>query len=1149
VFFTTGLLDIWAGELPLSQVVSPRGGSLEFPSADNESADCPHPGENEDAARLDLVILVLGILPLRVFGQMTTGTILGTVNDPTGAGVPGAKVTITNLSTQISVAVQADAGGSYVVPTLIPGTYEVTVEKEGFKRTTQTGITLQVDQKARVDLTLQLGAVTQTVQVSAEAALVKTESSEQGQVITAQQVVGLPLNVRNFAQLVSLNTGAVPNPGGLGGNINPDNPQGISDTNVNGIQSDANNWQIDGISDNEAFFSILSVNPSIDAIQEFKVSNNDYAAEFGRAGGANVQIAIKSGTNSYHGVAFEFLRNSSLDASDFFTNKAGGKIPPFKQNQFGANLGGPIKKDRTFFFGDYEGYRSRLGETELETIPSVLQRQGIFTESGNPVIYNPFDIDPLTNHPRPFANNTIPQSLIDKASANVMALLPQPNVTAPIGQPNFAGTHSIAHDVDNFDVRVDHRISDKDQFFVRYSYLSTLLNNPPFLGTVLGGDPYLAALANTRNQNGVISDIHSFSPRTINEFRFGINRVRTDWTPLDQNLKTSDQVGIPGINDFCGFCGGLARIQISGLNALGHTPFAPTFRHDTIFQWVDNVTFIRGKHTIKAGTDIRRIRADLYQTANPIGEFDFDERFTSDLGAASTGFGLASFLLGNYEFAGRAAMPGYPSNRGNQLFFFGQDDFKVNEKLTLNLGLRYEYYSPIVDAHNNLSQFDLKTGDILLACIATTCSGGVKPDRGDWSPHVGFAYSPDRGKTALRGGFGISYFSPGFGGQMGTLNDNFPFVQGQGLTPANSLRVSPTNPVLSGGLPPLPAVETRPGAPPGHLIPTGGASGGGFSSVFFMDEVLKMTRVYQWSLDVQRSLTGNLLVDAAYVGNSANHLFLNIPGNYPEPGVVTSTGLSLQQARPYYSVDPDLAAFTKRLNAGNSTYHSFQLKVEKRFGSGLSFLTSYTVSKVLSVGYNFVDSDHYMTGKSPSGFDTPQRLVFSYLYELPFGRQKHWGQSWNGATNAFLGGWQVNGITTYMTGFSFTPTITSNLDNGNSNNPNRVCSGAVSNPTIDRWFDPSCFVTPPANVFGNMGFNILRGPGYRNWDLGLLKNFTFKEPRYLQFRAEFFNMPNNVNFGQPNSFLCSGACSVGTITSLATGSHSRQIQFALKFYF
>jgi hypothetical protein len=326
----------------------------------------------------------------------------------------------------------------------------------------------------------------------------------------------------------------VPYPGGLGGNINPDNPQGISDTTVNGIQADGNNWQIDGITNNEAFFSILSVNPSIDAIQEFKVANNNYSAEFGRAGGANVQIAIKSGTNQLHGGAFEFLRNSSLDANDFFSNRAGTPIPPFRQNQFGGNIGGPIIKDRTFFFGDYEGFRSRLGETSNLTIPTLLQRQGDFSEPGNAVIYNPFDIDSTTGHPRPFPGNRIPSNLINPASANVMALLPPPNLNVPVGQANFNGSHSIAHDVDNFDVRIDHRFSDKDQFFTRYSFLGTTLESPPFLGTVVGGDPFLAAKADTRNQNVAISEVHSFGPHTINEFRFGVNRVRTDWFPFDQ---------------------------------------------------------------------------------------------------------------------------------------------------------------------------------------------------------------------------------------------------------------------------------------------------------------------------------------------------------------------------------------------------------------------------------------------------------------------------------------------------------------------------------------------------------------------------------------------------------------------------------------
>ena len=1094
-----------------------------------------------------ILLPTLILLSTPSFAQMTTGTILGKVIDPSGAAVPSAQVTITNLGTKTAKTFETDENGNYIVSYLLPGSYEVTAEKVGFKKSTQTGITLQVDQKARVDLALQLGEVSESVSVMAEAPLVKTESSESAQVINSKQIVDMPLNVRNFAQLVSLNTGSVPNPAGLGGNINPDNPQGISDTNVNGIQSDGNNWQIDGITNNEAFFSILSVNPSIDAIQEFKVANNNYSAEFGRAGGANVQIAIKSGTNQLHGGAFEFLRNSSLDANDFFSNRAGTPIPPFRQNQFGGNIGGPVVKDRTFFFGDYEGFRSRLGETSNLTIPTLLPRQGDFSEPGNPVIYNPFDIDPATGHPRPFPGNRIPPNLINPASAKVMALLPPPNLNVPVGQANFNGSHSQAHDVDNFDVRIDHRFSDKDQFFTRYSFLSTTLEDPPFLGTVVGGDPFLAAKADTRNQNVAISEVHSFSPHTINEFRFGVNRVRTDWFPFDQNLKTSDEVGIPGINTFCGFCGGLARIVISGFNALGHTPFAPTFRHDTIFQWVDNMTFIRGKHTLKVGADVRRVRAELFQTSNPVGEFDFDQNFTSDLGTAG-GSGLASMLLGYYTLGSRAAMTTYPSGRTSQFFFFGQDDIRVNDKLTLNLGLRWEYYSPVKDAHNNQANFDLATGDILLACVATSCAAGVNPDLRDWSPRVGFAYTPDRGKTALRGGFGISYFSPGFGGQLGTLNDNYPFVQAQALTPANNVSLNPaTDPTISQGLPPLPPVEPRPGAPDGHLIPKG--------NPVWMDPNLKMTRAYQWSFNLQRSITPNLLVDAAYVGNSVNAIFIGVPGNFPAPGQnltdpVTGRPLSLQERRPYYSIDPEMGTFGKGFNAGVSHYHSLQLKIEKRFSGGLQFLTSYTVSKVLQRGVNHADPDNYMGGKSPAAFDTPQRLVVSYSYELPFGRRNHFGQSWNSITNGVLGNWQVSGITTYMSGFPFQPSITSTLDNGQPNVPNRTtCSGKLSDPTIDRWFDPGCFVAPPVNVIGNMGYGILRGPGFRNWDFSLMKNFPWTESRFVQFRAEFFNLPNNVNFGLPNAFLCDGGCGEGTITSLAAGSRPRQIQFGLKIYF
>jgi hypothetical protein len=1086
------------------------------------------------------------------FGQMTTGTILGRVTDTSGASIPGAKVTITNTGTGISKSFVTGSDGSYVVPYLIPGMYAVSAEKQGFRMVTKSGIVLEVGQTARIDMTLPVGSVTQQVTVRTQSPLLQTQSSEQGTVIAGQKIVSMPLNLREFAALVNLTPGTTPNAvgGDIGSGFGPDNPQAIDSSSVNGLESDANNWTIDGISDNEAFFSILTVNPSLDAIQEFKVDNNNYSAEFGRAGGANVQIAIKSGTNQLHGDAFEFFRNSGLEANNFFSNRSGQPIPPYRQNQFGANLGGPIIRNRTFFFVDYEGLRTRLGQTGLLVIPTMAQREGDFSAAGNPTIYNPFNVNPATGQPEPFTGNTIPPNLINPAAAKIMALFPAPNISAPLGQPNFFGSSSLAHNIDEGDVRIDHRLSDKDQLMGRYSLLRTTYLNPPFLGTAIGGGPGLTATAYTRNQNAVIGETHTLSPITLNEFRLGVNRVNTNWYGLDRNLQTSNEVGIPGINNFCGVCGGLPSINIVGFSTFGHTPFAPTLRHDTTFEFVDNMTFIRGKHTIKVGADIQRIQANLFQTDNPIGEFDFNQENTSLHGASGTGSGLAGFLLGYPDFAGRAALTDFPSNRDTQAFFFGQDDYRITHRLTLNLGLRWEYYAPVTDAWSNMANFNLTTGNIQLACVAISCSGGIEPDLHDFAPRLGFAYAIGHSRrTVLRGGFGISYFYPGYGGaNLGTLDDNFPFVQGQGLAPANFFTVTPGDPVLTSGLPPLPPPQQRPGAPPGNLIPTGGATAGAFSSVFYMPSNLSMSHVYQWSLDLQRELSSNLMLSVAYVGNRANNLFLNLPGNYPEPGVVTSTGLTLQEARPYFKVDPGLAGFTKRILGGTSVYNSLQAELQKRTSYGLSFLASYTWEHDLGRGQHWVNPDFYMAQKSNIGGVPAQTFVLSYTYQLPFGQGEHFGANWNRWTNAVLGGWELSGITSYNTGLPFNPTVTSTLDNGNGDMPNRICNGTVSNPSIQEWFNPSCFAIPGRNQFGNSGFNILYGPSFEDWDMALMKNIHISESKYFQFRAEFYNTFNEVNFGQPNSLVCT-ACATGTITGLASNYTPRLIQFGLKLYY
>ncbi len=1108
-----------------------------------------------------LTILLSGMVK-PTFAQMTTGTILGTVSDPSGAAVPRANVTITNTGTGISVQFLTDSSGNYLVPYLLPGTYEVSAESAGFKKSVKTGIVLQVDQKARVDLLMEVGAVSQSVTVRSQVPLVQTASSEQGQVIGTNTIVDMPLSSRDFAQLVNLNSGAVPNSNNsIGSNvavsIGSDNMVGIEATQVNGIEADGTNWNIDGVTNDEAFFSELTVNPSVDAVQEFKVTNDSYAAEYGHVGGANVQIAIKSGTNRFHGDVYEFVRNKVFDANDFFSNSTGTAILPYRQNNFGGTLGGPIKKDRAFFFGDYEGYRSIEGSSGLVTIPTMAQRSGDFSAPGNPVIYNPFNINPQTGQPVAFTGNGIPPNLINSAAANVFALFPPPNVSAPLGQPNFIGLSATTYNFDKGDGRVDYQLRDRDQLFVRYSWIRGTYDQPPYLGPVVGGPGFggtqFTALATAFDQNAVIGETHSFSPTTLNEFRLGWDYVKNRSKAYDWNLNTDNQVGIPGINICSPICNGLSEIDIAGLTQrFGSPRFEPSYRTDNVFQWVDNVTLIRGKHTLKFGGDIRQVRGDLFETGRGKGVFAFDQHFTSNLGASGTGSGTASFLLGYPEAISRNVVNSFPDNRAYQFFGFGQDDYRVSSRLMLNLGLRWEVYPPTTATAGNQSNFNFQTGNVQVACISVSCTGGVTTDPDNYGPRFGFAYSLDSTrKTVLRGGFGISYFQ-GQNGGFGTLTDNYPFIVSQSYSAANTLTIntavdlSLTQPL---GLPPPP--QNRPGAAVGNYwfpasLPL---------SISAFNDHAQNTKVMSWDLDLQRQITPNLMVDASYVANVASDVMNNPYFNYPEPGQdlinpVTGQPNSIQQRRPYYSLDPGLTGVSMRDFGARSDYNSFQLKIEKRTSHGLSFLAAYTNSKNLIGGEYFNNPDLVMSQYSLTQFDISQRLVVSYSYLLPFGRGQQFGANWNRWQDAPLGGWKVTGITVYEGGFPYNPTWSaSSLDNGNSNNPNRICNGTLSHPTLAAWYNINCFVEAPTNVFGNSGFDFLRAPGFVNWDMALMKNFTFTESKYLQFRAEFFNIFNEVNFGFPNASQCGGTCGEGTISSLATGYNPRLIQFALKLYF
>ncbi|HEX2712116.1 MAG TPA: TonB-dependent receptor, partial [Candidatus Acidoferrales bacterium] len=1005
--------------------------------------------------------------------QETFGTILGSVTDASGAPVGGVKITITNIGTGIVRSFEADATGNYVVSYLIPGTYSVSAAKVGFKTTTQAGIVLVVDQKARVDLKLQVGAVTETVNVLGTPPQIETESSEIGTVIASKQIVEAPLQIRDFAQLISLSPGVLQANGG--GNVagftgaqftNPDNQMGLSGNYVNGFFGDANNFQVDGVSNNEFTLGLIAVNPSIDGIAEFKVQTNTYSAEYGRAGGANVEISTKSGTNDFHGNLFEFVRNNMFDAIPWDVHKfsPNPKNPPLRENQFGGTFGGPIRKKRTFFFADFERFTERVGQNALLTVPTAKQRAGDFSEPGNSVIYNPYNTFTAPNtggancgpnlnqpcdgkvHPIAFgdgtvdATNVIPSAPIcgpaknapcfSPAAVNILKLFPAPNITASIGQPNYFASNSFANDRNNIDARIDEHIADSDQLFLRFSFLQTTESNPNFLNATLGGPPWLAFNGKTKNENAVLSEIHNFSPSTTNEARFGVSHIGLSWFGFDSGTNESDKVGIPGVNSFCGFCSGLSYISLGGafgpgygdnsFHSIGHAPFTPTFRHEAVFQWVDDVSHVTGKHVLKAGADIQRVQVNLFQDFFALGDFAFTSQISSDLSKGGTGDSMASFLLGIPGSITRGHHLTFPAARATRFAFYGQDDYKLNRKLTLNLGLRYEYYAPPTDAHNNLANFDMNSGDILLACIATSCAGGVKPDKRNFAPRIGFAYSPDNGKTAIRSAFGISYYYPGF--IWTTLDGQYPYTSTQNLNPATNAYFTSGDPLLDQGLPPtnngIPNVVQRPGAPAGHLVPAGPGGNATVSMSTIDPNAAKTARTYQWTLDVQRSLTPTLLLDTAYVGSHSVHLYGRLGDiNIPELGVATANpGVPLQKLRPLYGVDPQLASVTDNIFTGQGWYDALEAKLEKRFSHGLTFLASYTWAKALERGpfgsgnspsqeggSFYQDPFNYNKWKFVTPYNRAQDLTVSYNYELPLGRNGMYGKNWSSVPNTILG--------------------------------------------------------------------------------------------------------------------------------------------------
>lgn len=1079
--------------------------------------------------------------------QVDTGVLSGSITDETGAVLPAVAVTITSQATGLKTEVLTNDVGLYVSPPLRPGRYRISAELAGFK-STSTVTTLEINQRAVVNFVMGVGAISERVEVAAEAPLLESETSALGNVRTEKAIKELPLNGRNFVKLFELTPGTAPlltQSGGLPIVMK----RGTPITAVNGLRGEDNNVLVEGVNNSENHNGLgILVYPPLDALQEFKVQTNASDAQFGRAGGAIINLTLKSGGRDFHGNLFEFLRNSALDAKNFFDPP--GKIPHFVMNQFGGTFGGPVTipglynrdRSKTFFFVDYEGIRLRQSQTFVSTVPTAEFRRGDFSAS-------PFRIyDPVTTRRNPsgpglvrepFPNNVIPSERIDPVGRNLASLYPLPNLAGIVN--NFVYNPIRRLDTDNFDIKIDHQASEADALAFRYSQGNTKVFEPSFLPPpAVGAGPGPPGTNRQPHRQFMASYTHTLSPNKINEARFGFTRLNLRSEPANFGRNVAQEVGIAGVN-IAGdvLTSGLTIVDISGYRSLGDSGFSPAILVSENYQWSDNFNYIRGKHTMKFGLEIQRRRYNAYQSFSPRGTLTVGRIFTTNPASpAGTGDGLADLLLGVPSNGTIQIVSGTRGFRRSEFGFYLQDDYKLTSNLMLNLGLRYELFSkwPWVEVADRQAQFIPERGEVFLVRSPEVPDGsGTKTDYNNVAPRIGLAYKLTR-TIVVRAGYGIFYTAAPWSIDR-TLATNPPFV--------GRFTFSNDQGNFLGGRRIAQGFE-RPAA-----FPTEGAS------LNAVNVHVRTPYVQQWNLNVQQQLPGDILFMVAYVGTKGTKLlyFPNINRARPGPGSVAAR-------RPYPRFS-DIRLFSSE---ANSVYHGLQISADKRFLHGLSFLSSYTWSHCIDeVGgatqqmFETVQDPLNRRGdRGRCGFDLRQRFLFSYNYELPFGSGKRFLADPPAAMRYAIDGWQINGIASLYSGFPFTPTSAVNtLNSPGSQRANLVpgCHPELprSQRTLDRFFNVGCFTTPPAFAFGNAGRNILTGPGTVLFDFSLFKNVHINgdQNRYVQFRAEFFNLFNRPQFNEPNASI--GSAAAGSIRNagspLTFSRTSRQIQLALKLFY
>lgn len=1080
-------------------------------------------------------LVVLIAAGMAAFAQTSTGTLNGSVQDSTGASVPGARVRILGTETgEVVRDVTTGAEGLFAAPLLRPSNYTVEVSANGFKRLTRSGITLRVDDVLNLKLTLEVGAISDAVTVSASAELLEQSTNTVGQTIDNRTMQQLPLNGRNYLQLGGLTAGTVPN--------TRTRDQSFSAYGNRGLQ---NAFLLDGAR-NQNYLRGLdnrardAMRPSLEAISEFKVQTSNYSAEYGASAGAVVTVVTKSGTNDFHGSALEFLRNNAFDARDYFLLPA-AKKPLFIEHQYGGSAGGKIVKNRAWWHTAYQRTHISQGSASSGAVPLASERAGVF---GVPVF------DPATTRTNPagagsvrdpFPNNAIPAARFDALGKSLVDRYPNPQV--PGAAINYFNNPLLSTRSHNATVRGDFKLSDKDTIFARWSLDQGAFSALPLLP--LGA------------QTGVVRDVPSRSfgvgytriitPTMINEARFAYNKVglTQDATEKLENL-------IPGALAST-VQSGMPTINVTGYAGIGARPAnfdnVPVTKVSKVYNFSDNLSIVHGKQTTKFGVDYQYIDAPTFATLDGRGSFGFTGVFTQNpQRRPGSGSSVADILLGLPNSI-TTGTPSDANERARNTYFYVQNDWNLTSRLTLNAGARYELTSPFYDANNRLANLVLDSGNPLYGQYVMAGDSRLPralqaTDKNNIAPRAGFAYKAP-GAMVIRGGFGIFFAQDEGFGVSQRMTNNPPFVGFGGFAlVSDQLNISSTIP-LSGKLP----ARAAPIDPATYkLDPKATAQIRSWSTRF------TLPYVQQWNLNIQKELTKNIVWELGYVGNHGVKLYGAYEGNQPAPGpgaVNTRRPLSAIYSGSILKVDPWVT----------SNYQGISTRLERRFAEGFSLLAVYTFGKSLDM-QTTIDLCDGCTNSSGSGaisdtrnrrlnyglsdHHTAHRVVVSGLWELPFGKGHR--MLANGAAAALAGGWAFSGITTISGGLPMTLNLNfDNANNGTTNWPNRIGNGKLSNPTVGRWFDTSAFVFPAQYTIGNAGRNILTGPGTVSSDISLQRNFRIplREAMRVEFRAEAFNLFNTPQLGQPALTL--GTAQFGTISSTARAN--RQLQLGLKLLF